>query len=370
MWYAIRDWILSHGYSWVMKPIFFRRDPEDMHNQMVSTGANLGRSAFWRSIIRFWFDYDHPMLRTNLAGVDLKNPIGLAAGFDKEGVLTGILGDVGFGFQAIGSVTGAMTPGNPKPRLWRLPKSKSLVVHFGLKSSGSEQVAKRLATAPKRLPISLSIAKANIPGTDDVSAGIADYVMAARNMHPYASQWEINISCPNTSGGEPFAEADHLDQLLAALMPVIGDRPTYVKLPSDLSTAELDSIIEVAERNHITGFICTNLLKKRTTPLLKDADVPSKGGLSGKVLEPDANSVLAYVYKRTKGKMPLIGVGGIFTAEDAYEKIRLGASAVELITGMIYGGPSAISQIKRGLVRLLLQDNFSKISDAVGADIR
>lgn len=364
-----RDAILGSGYRQVVKPLAFRFDAELVHDRISGLGQMLGRWPLTRQLTRAMFDYDHPLLRTTLAGVALKNPIGLSAGFDKEGRLSDIMPAVGFGFMEIGSITGSPSPGNPKPRLWRLPKSQAIVVHFGLNSSGSQAVADRLRHREFRLPVAVSIAKANLPTMDTVTEGIGDYLQAATNLCQIGQWLVINISCPNTSGGEPFADPKNLDALLAALEPVVRHRPVFIKLPVDLPWAQLDGLIAVAERHEVTGFTCTNLAKDRDPGLITDAVVPSQGSISGKVMEARSNEVLAQVYRRTAGRRPLVGVGGIFTAADAYRKIRLGASAVQLITGLIYRGPSAISDIKRGLVRLLQRDGLSSLQAAIGLDV-
>lgn len=370
LWFAIRDWILGHGYRFVVKPIYFRFDPEQVHHALTQAGVRLSRTKIGRGITHAAFYYQHPILKTTVAGMSLRSPIGLAAGFDKEGVLTDILPELGFGFATVGSVTGSPCPGNPKPRLWRLPKSKALLVHLGLNSSGGETIGQRLVRQPSRIPRGISIARANISSTDSIAAGIADYVLAAKQMQNCGAYWEINISCPNTTGGEPFVLPEHLTQLLTALQPYISNQPSFIKVPSNLTHLEYDALIRVAHDHHITGWICTNLLKDHHSQYIVDANVPPKGGISGKVLQATADDVLRYMYQQTQGRMPIIGVGGVFTAEDAYKKIRHGATAIQLITGMIYRGPSVLSEIQRGLVRLLRRDGFTSIEQAVGVDAK
>lgn len=369
-WYTIRDAILGRGYRWVVKPIFFRFDPERVHNALVNTGARIGRTAVGRGLIRLGFFYHHPMLVTTIAGMKLSSPLGLAAGFDKEAVLSDIVPELGFGFITVGSITGTPGPGNPKPRLWRLPKSRGLVVHLGLNSSGAENVGARLLRHASRIPRGISIARANIPGTDAIEEGIADYVRAARALQQCGAYWEVNISCPNTTGGEPFTVPENLDRLLTALRPFLDPKPVFIKVPSNQSFDSYDQIIAIAQRHGVTGWVCTNLLKDRTNPNIVDADVPPRGGISGQPLRLTADDVIQHFYQATVGQMPIIGVGGVFTATDAYRKIRLGASAIQLITGMIYHGPSVVSEIQRGLVQLLQQDGFSHISEAVGVDAK
>lgn len=367
---AGRDTVLSWCYRYLLKPIYFRFDPESVHGRLTQAGRLLGHHALTREMTRIAFGYEHPMLATTLAGIPLRNPVGLSAGFDKEGQLIEVMPAVGFGFMEIGSITGSPSAGNPKPRLWRLPKSNALVVHLGLNSSGSAAVATRLRTVRPCLPVGISIAKANHPEYDSLEAGLAEYRRAAEHLRGLGAFRVINISCPNTTGGEPFAKRECLRRLLTEVMPVVSGQPVFVKLPVDVNVDELNAILDECLTQGVTGFICTNLTKKRDLLTIHDAIVPPRGGISGKVVEPLSNEALAHVYRWTGGRVPLIGVGGIFTAEDAYRKIRLGATAVQLITGMIYRGPMVVSEIKRGLVRLLRADGFRSVAEAVGVDSR
>lgn len=366
---ARRDATIGWLYRHILKPVYFRLDPEFVHERMSHVGMTLGKFSVTRALTRRMFGFQHPSLQTTVAGLEFPNPVGLSAGFDKEGRLIDILPSVGFGFMEIGSITGSYSAGNKKPRLWRLPKSRGLVVHYGLNSSGSMAVASRLYGQQTAVPLFVSIAKANHPDFDSEISGIADYVRAATNLRGIGAARVINISCPNTTGGEPFIQPERLDHLLGALGEAIQQQPTFIKLPADCSDAEIDGIVATAQRHGITGFICTNLTKRRDNGQIHDAVVPPKGGLSGKIVEAQSNHVLRHVYKITDGQMPLIGVGGIFSAEDAYKKIRSGASLVALITGMIYQGPQLIGEINRGLVELLQRDGFENISEAVGIDV-
>lgn len=364
----IRDALLGVGYRGVVKSVLFRFDPEKVHNAISGFGVALGRSRMTRALTRAAFGYEHPILRTTVAGIAVNNPIGLSAGFDKEGRLVDIIPAVGFGFMEIGSITGTPCPGNPKPRLWRLPRSQGLAVYFGLSSSGAEAVAARLRTRRPAFPWAVNIVKANRPEFDGVTAAIADYVRAGQALNGLGAMRVINISCPNTSGGEPFQDPGNLDRLLIALDPLLAAYPVFIKLPVDEPLDRISELVAASRRHRVTGFICTNLTKRRDHPTIRDAAVPPAGGLSGKIIEARANAVLAHVYRLTHGTMPLIGVGGVFSAEDAYRKIRLGASLVSLVTGLIYRGPTVVSEIKRGLVRLLRRDGLTSVAAAVGRD--
>lgn len=368
----VRNAVLGAVYRAVLKPIFFRYDPEQVHDRMTRVGALLGRSAFGRAATRALFSFSHPSLDQTVAGLRFANPVGLAAGFDKDALLTDILPEVGFGFAEVGSVTGEPCAGNSGQRLWRLPKSRSLVVYYGLKNRGCEEVSSRLRGRTFRFPLGVSVAKTNSPDTVGEAAGISDYLKTYRTFleAKVGDYVTVNISCPNAYGGEPFTEPGKLGRLLAALSAVPKRVPVFLKLPAELPKEQTDEIVEISGRYGVDGFVCTNLAKSRQNGNIKEADVPKVGGLSGKVVENLSNDLLSYLYPKVRGRFVLVGVGGIFSAEDAYKKIRRGASLVQLITGMIYRGPQLISEINVGLAELLRRDGFGNISEAIGADYR
>lgn len=365
-----RNSLSAIGYRYIAKPIFFRHDPERVHDGVTRIGAWAGRHAVLRAGLRTAFYSHHPNLGQTLGGVRWPHPVGLAAGFDKDGLLTQILPQIGFGFMEIGSITGEPCAGNPKPRLWRLPKSRGLVVNYGLKNDGAATVTERLRQQHYSIPLGISLAKTNSQATCTEEAGIADYGKAYRLAiaAQVASYITINISCPNTFGGEPFTAAVPLDHLLTALTKRGRPLPLFLKLPSDLSPVELRELVTVARRHRITGLICSNLTKQRTLSTIHDSQVPQQGGLSGKIVEPLANQLIAQLYRETGNEFIIVGCGGIFSAEDAYRKIRLGAHLLQLITGMIYQGPQVISQIHCGLERLLQRDGFRSLAEARGQD--
>jgi dihydroorotate dehydrogenase len=365
---AVIHWLYVH----VLKHFFFLIDPEKMHDSMVGFGKTLGKHKFTRRITSGLFNYTNPMLEQTIVGIKFKNPVGLAAGFDKDANLTQILPSVGFGFEEIGSVTGEPCEGNPKPRLWRLPKSKALIVYYGLKNNGAEEISKRLASQKFAFPIGTSIAKTNDGCTVSTEAGIADYVKAYKLMSNIGEYTTINISCPNAFGGQPFSDPNKLEMLLHEISKLPKTKPIFLKMPPDLPANDVDKIIELARRFKVNGFICTNLTKDRIEPSIKakiNESLPTdKGGLSGKIVEQLSDDLIKYVYSKTKGEFVIIGCGGIFSAKDAYRKIRLGASLLQLITGMIFEGPQLIGETNRGLVRLLKKDGYKNVSEAVGVD--
>ncbi|HTK05436.1 MAG TPA: quinone-dependent dihydroorotate dehydrogenase [Candidatus Eisenbacteria bacterium] len=359
----------STFYRYAAKPYYFRRDPEDVHDSVTRIGEFLGRHGATRFATSVALAHADPRLELRVCGIDFPNPVGLAAGFDKDARLVDIMPSVGFGFMEVGSVTGQPCEGNPKPRLWRLPDSQALAVHYGLKNDGCAAISRRLAGRKFGAPVGTSIAMTNCAENADVEAGIADYAKAFGAFTDIGSYYTVNISCPNAFGGQPFTAPDRLDRLLSRLDGIFTRKPVFLKLSPDLDASEIDAIIEVAMRHRVRGFVCSNLTKDRENDRLVDAAIPRRGGFSGKAVGAMADAQIAYVYRKTEGKYAIIGCGGIFTAEDAYRKIRLGASLVQMITGMIFEGPQVVGDINRGLVRLLDRDGLDTIADARGDDV-
>ncbi|KKR75724.1 MAG: Dihydroorotate dehydrogenase 2 [Candidatus Curtissbacteria bacterium GW2011_GWD1_40_8] len=339
-----------------------------MHDSMVSFGVLLGKYWLTRKIVGAFFSYSNKTLEQKILGIKFKNPIGLGAGFDKDAVLVDILPYVGFGFVEVGSITGEPCSGNPRPRLWRLKKSKGLVVNYGLKNEGCEKIAKRLLGKKFQVPVGISIAKTNSPKTVSDDAGINDYVKAFGKFVTIGDYFTINISCPNAFGGQPFTDAKRLDKLIGKIDKISTKKPIFLKISPDLTHRQVDRIIEVSKRHKVDGFVCTNLTSQRNNKRIVDRHVSKEGGISGKVVEEKANDLISYIYKKTKGRYVIIGLGGVFSAEDAYKKIKLGASLVQLITGMIFEGPQVISEINQGVVKLLKTDGLENVSQAIGVD--
>lgn len=373
---STRNKAIGFVYKNILKRIFFMIDPEKVHDGMTKTGHALGTNIITKKITAGLFSYANEKLEQDILGIHFANPIGLAAGFDKDAELTDILSEVGFGFAEVGSITGEPCEGNPKPRLWRLKESKSLVIYYGLKNPGCEAVAKKLKNIRQRrtslwlekfqIPIGVSIAKTNCQATADMEVGAKDYLKAYKTMQNVSSYITVNISCPNAFGGQPFTDKKSLEYLLNTLSQVPKTKPMFIKMSPDLSEPELDDIIELAEKYNVDGFISSNLTKNRDNVKIKNA-VPDRGGMSGKVVEDLSNEMIRRIYKKTGGKKIIIGCGGVFSAEDAYFKIQAGASLIQMITGMIFEGPQIISDINLGLVKLLERDGFKNISEAVGS---
>lgn len=294
----------------------------------------------------------------------------MAAGFDKNAQLGGIVESVGFGFITVGSVTGHYCTGNPRPWFHRLPEHRALLVHAGLGNKGSVAISQSLrATAnskPRKAPVSISVARTNSKEASTLREGILDYILAIKNLRWYADMFEINISCPNTYGGEPYTTPRSLELLLTAIDQLALPQPVYVKMPSDLSWPKFDALLRVVVRHDIHGVTVCNLRKDRRG-LAITKDIP--GAISGKPVQKLSDELIAKTYKKYGHKLIIIGVGGIFNAQDAYRKIKNGASLVAMVTGLIFEGPQIVGDINHQLVMLLKADGFTTISEAVGTAV-
>jgi dihydroorotate dehydrogenase subfamily 2 len=357
-------------YRYLTKPLLFRFNPERVHERVLALGAFAGRHALTRRLLKACFGFRHPSLETTVAGIRFANPVGLAAGFDKNARLTGVLGNIGFGFAEVGSITAKPCAGNKKPRLWRLPEDKAIIVNYGLPSEGASAIAKNLASAKYSLPIGVSIARTNLPDLIGDDA-IEDYATSFSLLSSFGSYVTINVSCPNASDGRQFCEPDLLDRLLIRIGLLAPTRPVFVKLKPDMTERDFDDVLEVSRPHRwLTGFIISNLTSDRsllrTNPAILNS-IGEHGGVSGEPVREASNRLLSYGFRRSHDRFVFIGCGGIFSGADAYEKIRLGASLVQLVTGMIYNGPSIIGRINRELVYLLKRDGFTSIKEAVGS---
>jgi len=357
-------------YSNIVRPILFKINPDHLHEAVVSLGSLFGKSPLLRGLLKLFYNYENPMLKTEVFGIKFKNPIGIAGGFDKNAKLIQILPSIGFGFVEVGSVTARPYKGNPRPWNVRLRDDYSLIVNYGLKNQGVDKVRKRIKNQNRTTPLIINIAKTNDVRIKGM-ASVEDYNKAFVKLQPLADIVNLNISCPNAGDGQLFCESPKLlNSLLKRVSQNKARKPVVLKLKPDLSNELLNEIIDIAMMYPmVKGFIISNLTRNRSLlKKTKQRDISQySGGISGKPMKELSNKMIKFVYKKTKGKYPIIGLGGVFTAEDAYEKICLGASLVELATGLIYGGPGAIKKINKGLVKLLEKDNFLNISEAIGS---
>lgn len=362
-------------YEHLLKPLFFLQDPEVIHNRFVRVGRILGHIPPARWILSFVYQYRNPKLQQLVAGITFANPVGLSAGFDKECELLKVLPSIGFGYEEVGSITAEPYDGNPRPRLVRLPADKGIIVNYGLKNRGASVLRRKLLGKRFRFPVGVSIAKTNKRFKTE-KAKLDDWLRGIKLLKGCGDYLTINLSCPNLADTANYCDPKLLRKLLARIEKekVYFTQPVFLKLSADLTEKRIDAIIKLCTpKRWITGFIISNLTKDRRKLTLKTH--PSiwegkKGGISGKHVYPRSLALIRHVRKRAGERFVLIACGGIFTTRDAYAYIRAGASLVQMITGMIYRGPGTIKEINKGLVRLLEEDGYKNISEAIGAETR
>lgn len=360
------------GYQKVAKPLMFRRQPDAVHKGLIRTAKGVQKVPGVRSLPKLWSHRD-PMLETEVMGIQFRNPVGLSAGFDKTIEMPRVMRNVGFGWMTGGSVTWGEYGGNEGAWFHRLPESKSLVVNAGLPSEGTPVVAERVkaydVTFFDGFSLNVSVAKTNSKQSVGDEAGVEDYCKSLEvfDKLPQVRMLEINISCPNTFGGEPFTTPGRLEKLLKAVDELKLEKPVVIKMPINLPLDEFDALMEVIAKHGVAAVAIGNLLKDRKLAKLKDPLPESvKGNLSGAPNRDITTELVRRTYKKYGTRLVIIGIGGIMSAEDAYEKIKAGASLVALITGLIYEGPQLVGDINHGLVKLLKADGYAHISDAVG----
>jgi dihydroorotate dehydrogenase len=345
-----------------IRPLVHLLPPERAHA--------LGVWALQKSLLPAARFTPSPILAQHILGMPFPHPVGLAAGFDKNAQVTAELHRQGFSFVEAGTVTPLPQEGNPQPRMFRLPCDRAVINRLGFNNDGLEMFAARLAA---RVPS--GIVGANIGKNKQAEDAVADYVSGLTRLYPYADYITINISSPNTQGLRALQKREQLTQLLSTLVATrsaLCDQhkkrvPLLLKIAPDLDDADLEDIAEVALVQKIDGLIISNTTIKRPRTL-KSGLHGEQGGLSGAPLFAVSTEVLARMYVLTKGAIPLVGVGGISSAEDAYKKIRAGASLVQIYTALVYRGFGLVREIVEGLPPLLAKDGFNNIHDAIGAD--
>lgn len=360
------------GYVHVLKPILFLIDPEKVHIAMISVGKVFGSLPLIRKMIASLLMEKEPILKQNLAGIQFPSPIGLAAGFDYEADLSQILAPIGFGFQTIGTVTKDPYEGNPRPMLGRLPKSKSLMVNKGFKNLGAEATIAKLKKKRFEIPVGISIGRTNSLKLETQEESVRDIMSTFKkfeNSKLNIAYYELNISCPNLFGNISFYPPKNLERLLFAVDKLKLKKPVFIKMPIEKKDDEVLAMLKVIDKHNVTGVIFGNLQKDRKHKALDKSEVAKfkAGYFSGKPTFDRSNELIALTYRKYKDRFLIVGCGGIFNAHDAYKKITLGASVVQLITGMIFEGPAIIMQINFGLADLLKNDHFNHISQAVGS---
>ncbi len=365
-------------YRFIVKPILFLFPADDVHHLFLRVGKILGKFRPMRALTKALWGYDNKVLNQVVSGMYFKNPIGLSAGFDYNADLVNILPSVGFGFHTIGTLTLEAYEGNPAPMLGRLPKSRALLVNKGFKNEGITKVLSNLNPKDGRAVRGVSVGVTN-KAYDTYEQMLENLISGFEQADkcPHFDYFELNISCPNLRNvkllTERLAEPGGLREALTRLSQISLSRPVFIKMPLERTEEGLHSLIEVAKDfSFVRGLILSNLAKDRANPHFHPDEIScaGAGNFSGKPLEEKANELLKFAYKNYSDRFILIGVGGVFNAQDAYRKFRSGATLVQLITGMVYQGPQVIGEINQGLAKLLVKDGFNNISEAIGADVR
>jgi dihydroorotate dehydrogenase len=338
------------------RPILFMADAEKAHNLSLAALKVVPIPALGQAVSG---------LAQNVAGLRFPNPVGLAPGYDKNAEVPVEILRLGFGFCEVGTLTPLPQSGNPKPRLFRLVEDRAVINRMGFNNDGQGAAIARLRNIPANTlcgPLGI-----NIGANKDSEDRIADYVTGVRAMAPYADYLTINISSPNTPGLRALQDKAALDDLLARAMAARSDKtPVFLKVAPDLEPGDIDDIVEVSMARSVAALIVSNTTISR--PPLKSSHASETGGLSGAPLRDLAQQRLADFRKASGGSLALIGVGGISSAEDAYSRIKAGASLVQIYSALVYKGPGLARKINKGLARLLKRDGFANIADAVGAD--
>ena len=343
------------------KPLLFRLDAETAHRAVGSALAAVGGTPLERLLADHYTVVD-ARLRVDAFGETFPNPVGVAAGFDKDARYPGALAALGFGHVEVGGVTAEPQAGNPRPRLFRLPEDRALVNRMGFNNDGADLVGARLAATDCRVPLGVNIGKSKAAPNDEAEA---DYLYSFERVRDGGDYFVVNVSSPNTPGLRALQDRDRLESILTTLRDA-GAAPLLVKLSPNLTDAATAEAVEVVDELGLDGVVAVNTTTERP-PSLRGEHAHEEGGLSGAPLEERATERVRFVAERTD--VPVIGVGGIADAAGAYEKIRNGASLVQLYTGLVYEGPSVARRINRGLLELLARDGFDSVEDAVGADL-
>lgn len=337
-------------YKKLLKPILFKFDPEVVHDAFVKLGEFCGKFAVGRALIASLYQYKGKPVHIEVDGITYKSPVMLAAGFDYNGQLAQILDTMSFGGDEIGSVTARPCEGNPKPRLKRMIKSKSLVVYKGLKNQGAEKIIERLKNSkkPEGFIWGISIAKTNDALNVDTSTGVEDYYYTLRRMvdENIGDFYTINISCPNVHGGENFSSPDLLRELMEKLDSVQRTKPVYAKMPINLDWEAFNELLLVLNEFNVQGVVIGNLNKNYDeADFPEEAPASYRGGLSGKLCFDRSNALIKQTRQHWGDRFTIIGCGGILSAAEAMEKLDAGADLLQLVTGMIFEGPHLMKEI-------------------------
>ena len=381
------DW-----YQQGVRPLLFyglQTDPEWLHQrtlELLKKLASLAVDGGQRSVppyrwLRDWLfhrcQYQDARLTQSLWGCSFPNPMGLAAGFDKDGIAAQAWGLMGFGYAELGTVTYHAQPGNPKPRLFRLPRDRAVINRMGFNNQGAAQLATRLQhywqQQPAALPVGINLGKSKMTPLDEA---VADYVHSFRLLKSLGDYFVVNVSSPNTPGLRSLQSSDNLGPILAALQTENTEaKPLLVKIAPDLEWKAIAEVLSLADEHKLSGIIATNTTIQRSglkaDRILQTGNrvTEEPGGLSGVPLQQRSTAVIRFLHEKSQGQMPIVGVGGIFTARDAWEKLNAGATLLQVYTGWIYGGPEMVRRVLAGLTQQLDHHQLRSIQAAIGQNL-
>ena len=367
---------MSALYRTLLRPLLFAQDSEKIHNRTIKALAWAGRHPSVCKALSAFYATEH--LLVELFGLRFPNPVGLAAGMDKAAAAVPVWVALGFGFTELGGVTRHPQPGNPSPRMFRLVEDRALINRMGFNNPGADAMAARLTEWKKtghwpKHPVGINLGKSKVTPLEEAAE---DYLYSFKALREYADFFVINVSSPNTPNLRQLQDKAALDEILTSLQEAnkapAGSatvKPILVKVAPDLSFEALDEILELAGPRQLAGIVATNTTIARPNSSEASAQrvYGESGGLSGKPLRVRSTEVIRHIYRQTKGRLPIIGVGGIFNADDAWEKIVAGASLLQIYTGLVYEGPGLVREITDGLRKRLKMEGFVGVSEAVGS---
>jgi dihydroorotate dehydrogenase len=341
-------------YKTIVFPILKKLDPEKVHYLVTDLLTFFCRLPIGKALLKTIYEIEDPRLEREVFGLKFKNPVGLAAGFDKNAKWVDELSCLGFGFIEIGTVTPKAQIGNPKPRLFRLPKDEAIINRMGFNNEGSASAAELLKLRKSKVIIGGNIGKNKVTPNEHA---ISDYLLAFEDLHPFVDYFVVNVSSPNTPGLRELQDKKPLSEILSALKKANAkkdtQKPILLKIAPDLTENQLDDIVEITIDTKIDGLIASNTTIERK-PLQSSKEEIEKigaGGLSGKPVKDKSTAVISYLSKKSNGAFPIIGVGGIYSAEDALEKFNAGAALVQVYSGFIYEGPELVKNICKGILK-------------------
>ncbi len=341
-------------YKLLIRPILFLFQPEAIHIFSINFLAVLDNIPFLKTLLRVFFISDNKQLKRKLFGLEFDNPVGLAAGFDKNAEVFGALAAFGFGFIEIGTVTPLAQAGNAKPRLFRLKKDKAIINRMGFNNKGLENAVKNLKKRNKKVIIGGNIGKNTNTPNDKANE---DYFKCFNVLFPYVDYFTINVSCPNISDLHELQNKNKLLELLSGIQKINKSKPkpkpVLLKISPDLTFPQIDDTLEIVRKTKIDGIVAVNTTSKRYNLTYSEETIKKagSGGLSGKPLNDRSTAIIRYISEKTEGKLPIIGVGGIVSKYDALEKLNAGASLVQIYSGFIYEGPSLVKKINKLILK-------------------